>query len=85
MKIDLKVNEPSLCVGDLKLGDVFQVKDYGISYYMIVKLFTPHVVPTDCSYEGCTVLCLDDNEVMKLRSNLPVVVFHDAVITNKGK
>lgn len=85
MKIDLNPKDKDLTVGDLKLGDVFQVKTYGIGYYMIVKLFTPHVVSTDCNYEGCTVLCLIDNEVMKLRSNLPVVVFHDAVITNKGK
>ena len=84
MKIDLNPKTKDLCVGDLKLGDVFQVKAYGIGYYMIVKLFTPHVVPTDCSYEGCTVLCLNDNEVMKLRSNLPVVLLHDVVITNKG-
>ena len=84
MKIDLELKDPDLTVGDLKLGDVFQVKMTGIDYYMIVKLYTPHVSETDLR-NGCVVLSLSTNQVMKLDSNLPVSVIHDAVITNKEK
>lgn len=82
MKIDLELKNPELKVGDLKLGDVFQVKLTGIDYYMIVQLYTPHVSETDLR-NGCVVLSLNTNRVMKLDSNLPVSVIHDAVITNR--
>ena len=85
MKIDLNPKVNKLCVGDLKLGDVFQVKSTCTDYYMIVQLFTPHVTETKPRDEGCTVLSLNTNQVMKLNSNLPAVVLHDVVITNKGK
>lgn len=83
MKIDLELKSPELKVGDLKLGDVFQVKATCIDHYMIVQLYTPHVSETDLR-EGCVVLSLRTNQVMKLDSNLPVSVIHNVVITNKG-
>lgn len=83
MKIDLEFKNPELKVGDLKLGDVFQVKATCIDHYMIVQLYTPHVSETDLR-EGCVVLSLRTNQVMKLDSNLPVSVIHNVVITNKG-
>ena len=83
MKIDLELKSPELKVGDLKLGDVFQVKATSIDHYMIVQLYTPHVSETDLR-EGCVVLSLRTNQVMKLDSNLPVSVIHNVVITNKG-
>lgn len=83
MKIDLELKSPELKVGDLKLGDVFQVKATCIDHYMIVQLYTPHVSETDLR-EGCVVLSLCTNQVMKLDSNLPVSVIHNVVITNKG-
>lgn len=84
MKIDLSLKAKELRVGDLKLGDVFQVKATCVDYYMIVQLYTPHVSETDLR-NGCVVLSLSTNQVMKLDSNLPVSVIHDAVITNKEK
>ena len=84
MKIDLELKSPEVKVGDLKLGDVFQVKATCIDHYMIVQLYTPHVSETDLR-EGCVVLSLRTNQVMKLDSNLPVILIPDAVITNKGK
>lgn len=82
MKIDLEFKNPELKVGDLKLGDVFQVKATCIDHYMIVQLYTPHVSETDLR-NGCVVLSLNTNQVMKLDSNLPVSVIHNAVITNR--
>lgn len=84
MKINLKVNEPSLCVGDLKLGDVFQIRETQADFYMIVQLFKPQVEETKPSDGGCVVLSLTNNKVLKLRSKSKVVVLHDVVITNKG-
>lgn len=85
MKIDLNPKVDELCVGDLKLGDVFQVKAICIDYYMIVRLYAPHVLDAKPCDGGCTVLSLHNNQVMKLSPNLPVVVLHNVVITNKGK
>lgn len=82
MKIDLELKNPELKVGDLKLGDVFQVKATCIDHYMIVQLYTPHVSETDLR-NGCVVLSLNTNQVMKLDSNLPVSVIHNVVITNR--
>ncbi len=82
MKIDLEFKNPELKVGDLKLGDVFQVKATCIDHYMIVQLYTPHVSETDLR-NGCVVLSLNTNQVMKLDSNLPVSVIHNVVITNR--
>lgn len=84
MKIELNPKANELCVGDLKLGDVFQVKTYGIDYYMIVHLYTPHVLDASPHDGGCTALCLNTNQVVKLRSNIPVDVLNNVVITNKG-
>lgn len=85
MKIDLEVNEPSLCVGDLKLGDVFQIRETRADFYMVVQLFTSHVRETKPSDSGCVVLSLMNNQVIKLRSESKVILIHDVVITNKGK
>lgn len=82
MRIDLELKDPDLTVGDLKLGDVFQVKATCIDHYMIVQLYTPHVSETDLR-NGCVVLSLRTNQVMKLDSNLPVSVIHNVVITNR--
>lgn len=84
MRIDLEWKNPELKLSDLKLGDVFQVKNTGISYYMVVQLFTPHVAEVKPS-AGCVVLNLNINQVMKLASDIPVVLIPDAVVTNKGK
>lgn len=85
MKIDLNLKSKELRVGDLKLGDVFQVKATCIDYYLVVSLFTPHVTESDRRDSGTVVLGLRTNQVMKLASDLPVVLIPDAVITNKGK
>lgn len=85
MKIDLEHKNPDLKVGDLKLGDVFQVKTTGVDYYMIIQLYTPHVFENSRVKNGCAVVSLNTNQVMQLDSNLPVVIIPDAVITNKGK
>ena len=68
MKIDLNLKAKELRVGDLKLGDVFQVKSTCTDYYMIVQLFTPHVTETKPRDEGCTVLSLNTNQVMKIKT-----------------
>ena len=85
MKIDLEWKNPDLTVGDLKLGDVFQVKTTAVDYYMIVQLYTPHVFENSRVKNGCAVVNLNTNQVMQLDSNLPVVVIPNVVITNKGK
>lgn len=85
MKINLEVNEPSLCVGDLKLGDVFQLKETRADFYMVVQLFTSQVVETKPSDGGCVVLSLTNKQVIKLSSKSKVVLLHNVVITNKGK
>lgn len=84
MKIDLELKDPDLTVGDLKLGDVFQVKNRSTTFYMIVQLFTPHLKEVNPDF-GCVVLDLHDNQVMKIGSDHPVVLIPDVVITNKGK
>ena len=85
MKIDLELKDPDLTVGDLKLGDVFQVKSTCVDHYLVVSLFTPHVTESNRKDSGTVVLGLRTNQVMKLNSNLPVILIPDAVITNKGK
>lgn len=85
MKIDLECKNPDLTVGDLKLGDVFQVKATRVDHYLVVSLFTPHVKESEKRDTGTVVLGLRTNQVMKLASNLPVILIPDAVITNKGK
>lgn len=85
MKIDLELKSPELKVGDLKLGDVFQVKATCIDHYMVVQLYTPHVTESNKKDSGTIVLGLRTNQVMKLNSKLPVILIPDAVITNKGK
>ncbi|WJJ57395.1 hypothetical protein [Escherichia phage 4E8] len=85
MKIDLELKDPDLTVGDLKLGDVFQVKATRFGHYLVVGLFTPHVTESNKKDSGTVVLSLSTNQVMKLASDLPVVLIPDAVITNKGK
>lgn len=84
MKINLKVNEPSLCVGDLKLGDVFQIRDTRADFYMVVQLFTSQVKETKPSDGGCVVLSLTNKQVIKLYPTTRVIVLHDVVITNQG-
>lgn len=84
MKIDLELKDQRLTVGDLKLGDVFQVKNTGTSFYMVVQLFTPHVKEVNPDV-GCVVFNLNINQVMKIGSDIPVILVHDVVITNKGK
>ncbi len=85
MKIDLKVNEPSLCVGDLKVGDVFQIRETRADFYMVVQLFKSQIEETKPSDGGCVVLSLTNKQVIKLSSKSKVVLLHDVVITNKGK
>lgn len=85
MKIDLELKDPDLTVGDLKLGDVFQVKATRVDHYLVVSLFTPHVKESDRRDSGTVVLGLRTNQVMKLASDIPVVLIPDAVVTNKGK
>lgn len=84
MKIDLKVNEPSLYVGDLELGEVFQIKETRADFYMIVELFNSQIKEVDRSDMGCIALSLKQNRVVKLSPKAQVVVLHDVVITNKG-
>ena len=84
MKINLKVNEPSLYVGDLKLGDVFQIRDTRADFYMVVQLFTSQVKETKPSDGGCVVLNLTRKQVIKIHSTTRVIVLHDVVITNQG-
>lgn len=84
MKIDLKVNEPSLCVGDLELGEVFQIRETRADFYMVVQLFKSQVEETKPSDGGCVVLSLTNKQVLKISSKSKVIVLHDVVITNKG-
>lgn len=84
MKINLRVNEPSLCVGDLKLGDVFQIRDTRADFYMVVQLFTSQIEETKPSDGGCVVLSLTNKQVIKLYPTTRVIVLHDVVITNQG-
>lgn len=84
MKINLKVNEPSLYVSDLKLGDVFQIRDTRADFYMVVQLFTSQVKETKPSDGGCVVLSLTNKQVIKLYPTTRVIVLHDVVITNQG-
>lgn len=84
MKINLKVNEPSLYVSDLKLGDVFQIRDTRADFYMVVQLFTSQIEETKPSDGGCVVLNLINKQVIKIHSTTRVIVLHDVVITNQG-
>lgn len=85
MKIDLKVNEPSLCVGDLVLGDVFQIRETRSDFYMVVQLFSSQIKEVKPSDGGCVVLSLANKKVIKLNSKSKVILVPDVVITNKGK
>ncbi len=85
MKIDLELKDPDLTVGDLVLGDVFQIRDTRADFYMVVQLFSPQIKEVKPSDGGCVVLSLTNKKVIKLRSKSKVILVPDVVITNKGK